>query len=115
MNLRGILATAVMATAPLPLASEEYTQEEIVEIAQDFGMDAAMARAESPAHQPKPDVPVTVWVGADERPAFLDQSRWLAEAWQAEHVVTEGEHHFNVIDALADPGSGLVQRLTRLP
>lgn len=81
----------------------------------DFGMDAAMARAESPVHQPKPDVPVTVWVGANERPVFLDQARWLAEAWQAEHVVTEDEHHFNVIDALADPNSDLVHRLTRVP
>lgn len=34
----------------------------------DFGMDAAMARAESPMRQPKPETPVTVWVGADERP-----------------------------------------------
>ena len=41
MKVRGILAAALMAAAPLVLASEEYTQEEIVEIAQDFGMDAA--------------------------------------------------------------------------
>ena len=78
----------------------------------EFGMDAAMARAESPVHQPAPDVPVTVWVGADERPAFLDQARWLAEAWGCEHVVTQGEHHFNVIDALADPASEMIRRLT---
>ncbi|WP_147110140.1 alpha/beta hydrolase [Tateyamaria sp. syn59] len=78
----------------------------------EFGMDTAMARAESPVHQPKPDVRVTVWVGADERPVFLDQARWLAEAWGAEHVITKGEHHFNVIDALADPDSDMIRRLT---
>lgn len=78
----------------------------------DFRMDAAMARSESPVNQPKPDVPVTVWVGADERPVFLDQARWLAEAWQADHVVTDGEHHFNVIDPLADPHSDMIRRLT---
>jgi len=78
----------------------------------EFGMDAAMARSESPLHQPAPEVPVTVWAGADERPAFLDQARWLAKAWACDHVVTDGEHHFNVIDALADPGSDMIRRLT---
>ena len=78
----------------------------------DFGMDAAMARAESPVHQPAPDVPVTVWVGDAERPAFLDQARWLADAWGCDHVVIPGEHHFNIIDALADSASELILRLT---
>jgi arylformamidase len=78
----------------------------------DFGMDAAMARAESPIHQPPPDTPVTVWVGEDERPAFLDQAAWLARAWGCEHVIADGEHHFNVIDALTDPRSDLIERLT---
>ncbi len=78
----------------------------------DFGLDAAMARTESPRHQPRPDVPVTVWVGASERPAFLDQAQWLADAWGAGHVITAGEHHFNVIDALEDADSDMVKRLT---
>ncbi|MHA6326941.1 alpha/beta hydrolase [Roseivivax sp. CAU 1753] len=77
----------------------------------DFKLDPESARAESPLHQPKPAVPVTVWVGADERPAFLDQARWLAEAWGAGHVVDEGRHHFDVIDALADPDSAMVRTL----
>lgn len=81
----------------------------------DFKMDTAMARAESPVHQPAPEVPVTVWVGADERPVFLDQARWLAEAWACDHVVTDGEHHFNVIDALSDPASDMIRRLTTAP
>lgn len=81
----------------------------------EFGMDAAMARVESPRYQPTPEMPVTVWVGADERPVFLDQARWLAEAWGCDHVITEGEHHFNVIDALADPASDMIQRLTTSP
>lgn len=81
----------------------------------DFGLDAAMARAESPVHQSRPDAPVTVWVGADERPVFLDQARWLAEAWRTDHVVSRGEHHFNVVDALADPNSDMIRRLTTTP
>jgi acetyl esterase/lipase len=78
----------------------------------DFQMDAGMAQAESPLLQPAPLTKVTVWVGADERPAFLDQAMWLADAWQCDHVVTKGEHHFNVIDTLADPDSDMVKRLT---
>lgn len=78
----------------------------------NFRLDIAMARTESPRYQPVPDRPVTVWVGADERPVFLDQARWLAEAWGCDQVVTNGEHHFNVIDSLANPNSDLVRRLT---
>ncbi|MEP1522279.1 alpha/beta hydrolase [Ascidiaceihabitans sp.] len=78
----------------------------------DFQMDAGMAQAESPMAQPKPNTPVTVWVGGSERPAFLDQSMWLADAWGCDEVVAEGMHHFNVIDALADPHSDMIKRLT---
>lgn len=78
----------------------------------DFGLDEGSAAAESPVLMTdRLDVPVTVWVGADERPVFLDQARWLAEAWGAEHVVDEGKHHFDVIDALVDPGSDMVRAL----
>lgn len=79
----------------------------------DFQMDATMARAESPLFQPAPDFGVTVWVGGDERPAFLDQAMWLAEAWACDEVVTQGEHHFDVIDALEDADSAMIKRLTQ--
>lgn len=80
---------------------------------EDFRLDDAAACAESPALMEKAlDVPVHVWVGADERPAFLDQARWLSEAWAdtALHVVP-GKHHFDVIDALADPDSEMTRAL----
>ena len=77
-----------------------------------LGLDLGEAQAESPMRQPKPEgVPVTVWVGSAERPAFLDQARWLADAWQANLVTMPGKHHFDVIDALADPGSAMVSAL----
>lgn len=77
-----------------------------------FSMDQAAAEAESPVlMQQRHSADVTVWVGGDERPSFLDQARWLAEAWRASHVVDLGKHHFNVIDALADPHSDMVARL----
>jgi acetyl esterase/lipase len=79
---------------------------------EDFQLDEASAAAESPVlMQNWLDVPVAVWVGADERPVFLDQARWLAEAWGADLVVEDGKHHFDVIDALVDPRSEMVQTL----
>ena len=88
-----------------------------------FGMDAAQAAAESPVLQQAPKLPVTVWVGAEERPVFLDQARWLVEAWQADperpdleqtdvgHVVSPGQHHFNVIEDMAHAQSALTTTL----
>jgi acetyl esterase/lipase len=78
-------------------------------------IDAAEAQAESPiAMQPPHGLDVSIWVGADERPAFLDQSEQLARAWGARRVVEEGKHHFDVIDALADPDSAMIKALLGL-
>ncbi len=77
----------------------------------DLRLDAEEARRESPLHHPRPAAEVTVWVGAAERPAFLDQARRLAVAWDCPCVVDPGRHHFDVIDALEDGGSPLVKRL----
>lgn len=78
----------------------------------DFKLDEDAAIAESPAMMvERLPVPVTVWVGADERPVFLDQARWLAEAWGCPHVVDAGKHHFDVIDALVDGQSEMMRRL----
>lgn len=80
----------------------------------DLRLDATEAAAESPRLMPRRhDVPVTVWVGGDERPAFLDQARWLAEAWSSECIIDTGKHHFDVIDGLSDPSSAMVAALLR--
>lgn len=71
----------------------------------DLRLDAEEARAESPVHCPAPDVPVQVWVGAAERPAFLDQARWLAEAWGCGLTVEPERHHFDVIEGLERPSA----------
>lgn len=85
------------------------TMNEILQI------DAAEAEAESPVNMAPPrGVAVTVWVGGDERPAFLEQAETLARTWGARLVVTEGEHHFNVIDGLTDPNSDMVKSLLDL-
>ncbi|WP_372884814.1 alpha/beta hydrolase [Shimia sp.] len=77
-----------------------------------LGLDPAEAEAESPLLcEDRLDVPVTVWVGEDERPAFHDQARQLAETWQCRHEIDPGRHHFDVIDPLSDPDSRMVRVL----
>ncbi|EKX58078.1 Esterase/lipase [Rhodobacter sp. AKP1] len=75
-------------------------------------LDPAEAAAESPARAARrPTTAVTVHVGGQERPAFLWQARLLSEAWSCPWHVEPGRHHFDVIDALADPASRLVADL----
>ena len=77
-----------------------------------FRLTPETAAAESPVLMlPAAGLACTVWVGADERPAFLDQARWLADAWAAPCHVAPEKHHFDVIDALADPDSALIVQL----
>ncbi len=79
-----------------------------------LGLTPDLAQAHSPALHPKAlDVPVHVWVGGDERPAFLDQAHGLGTAWGAPVTVQAGAHHFNVIDGLRDPDSPLVAALLK--
>ncbi|MGR3463451.1 alpha/beta hydrolase [Limimaricola sp.] len=77
----------------------------------DLRLDAAEAEAESPLLCDQVDLPMTVWVGAAERPAFIDQARWLAERRGCDLVEAPGRHHFDVIEELADPDSPLMRAL----
>lgn len=75
-------------------------------------IDAEEAARESPArHLLRDGVTAHVWVGAEERPAFLMQARILAEEWACPWTADPGRHHFDVIDALADPDSPLCRTL----
>lgn len=75
-------------------------------------IDAQEAARESPARLAlRPGTSAHVWVGAQERPAFLWQARTLSEEWACPWTAAPGRHHFDVIDALADPGSDLVSTL----
>ena len=80
---------------------------------EDLRLDEEEAVAESPALLDQVDLPMTVWVGAAERPAFIDQARWLAERRNCELVEAPDRHHFDVIEELADPAAPLVDRLLR--
>ncbi len=74
---------------------------------QTLWLDAEEALAESPAFQPLA-CDAHIWVGGDERPAFLWQARTLSENWDCRWTVDPGLHHFNVIDGLEHPGSALM-------
>ncbi|AVO37819.1 alpha/beta hydrolase [Pukyongiella litopenaei] len=79
----------------------------------DFRLTPAEAEAESPLFMTiRHPAQVTVWVGAGERPAFVDQARWLAGEWKVDLVIAPGRHHFDVIDDLQDAESDMVRRLT---
>lgn len=74
-------------------------------------IDEDEARRESPLHHPAPDVEVTLWVGAAERPAFVDQALRLGAAWNVPTIEDAGRHHFDVIDGLAQESSMLTMAL----
>ncbi|MDA9207921.1 alpha/beta fold hydrolase [Octadecabacter sp.] len=74
-------------------------------------LDPIEAKQESPIQHHPRNIPVTVWVGGAERPAFLDQARWLVQAWGSQHVVDAGRHHFDVIEGLEDPTSSMMKAL----
>ena len=84
-----------------------------------LGLTAEEAKRESPAlSSPGPHIPVSLWVGAQERPEFLRQNRLMAEAWELKGVdVTTvydpGQDHFSVIDSLEEPKGIMTQELLR--
>ena len=92
-----------------PLQRTEYRQP--------LALDTRMATQESPLfHAPHPDVAVHVWVGAEERPVFIQQSRLIFEAWagvprETRLTVEAGRHHMDVIDGLTDASHPLGEAL----
>lgn len=77
-----------------------------------LGLDPSEAVAESPVLGGKlGHIEMTTVVGSQERPAFLDQNRWLAEAWDIEQMILPGRHHFDVIDGLASKDTPVMRWL----
>ncbi len=75
-----------------------------------FQLTEATAAAESPALMTdRLAIPTRIWVGAEERPVFLDQARWQADAWSCLLRIDKVRHHFDIIDALKDPESPLMR------
>jgi arylformamidase len=75
----------------------------------DLRLDAPEIARESPALLAlRPGVEAHVWVGAQERPAFLWQARLLSEAWSCPWTPESGKHHFDIVEGLTDPASALL-------
>lgn len=75
----------------------------------DLQIDDDAAAWESPARLAlREGCSAHVWVGGDERPAFLWHARTLSEAWACPWTIAPGKHHFDVIDQLTDPASPLL-------
>lgn len=105
------LAARVVRSVPIsPLADLEPLRA--TQMAETLQLTEADVAAESPAFLARrPGCDVTVWVGGQERPAFLWQARVLSENWDCPWHVAPGRHHFDVIDDLADPDSLLAETL----
>ena len=82
----------------------------------ELRIDDAEAKAESPALlQPVSGIEAVSWVGGDERPEFIRQSKLLVEAWEGLSptpalVIDDGFHHFDVIAGLSEPESPITRR-----
>jgi arylformamidase len=104
-------AVPVVRVVPIaPLAELEPLRATAMNA--DLRIDAGEAASESPARLAlRASVTAHVWVGAEERPAFLWQARVLSEEWGCGWTAAAGRHHFNVIDDLETPQSALCQTL----
>jgi acetyl esterase/lipase len=65
--------------------------------------------------KPRLGAKIVAWVGADERPEFIRQSKEFTAVWNEKgasvnYVEAPGQHHFDVIDGLADPHSDMIAR-----
>ena len=78
---------------------------------EDFQLSEADAIAESPTLTERPACDVHVWVGAEERPAFIDQAKRLSRAWAMPLSMDPSKHHFNVIEALSQSSSYMITQL----
>jgi arylformamidase len=75
----------------------------------DLRLDPTEIAQESPARLSlRPGVEAHIWVGAQERPAFLWQARLLSEAWSCPWTPESGRNHFDIVDGLMDPASALM-------
>lgn len=86
-DLAPLMSTAM--NAKLTITEDEVLTESPARLALHSGVDAH------------------VWVGGQERPAFLWQARTLSERWDCPWTVAANKHHFDVVDDLMDPQSAL--------
>lgn len=108
VHLETKLAARLVRVVPIsPLADLAPLMQ--TDMNADLKITDKVAVGESPALWPlRAGCQAHVWVGGQERPAFLWQARTLSESWNCRWTVAPDKHHFDVIDDLADPASALV-------
>jgi hypothetical protein len=80
-------------------------------------LDLDEARRESPALlEPLPNIRLSAWVGALERPELIRQTDLIANVWRGLGVHTSvrhevGRHHYDVIEGLKDRNDPLTLAL----
>ncbi|RBO95933.1 alpha/beta hydrolase [Pseudochrobactrum asaccharolyticum] len=88
-----------------------------LEMNKDFRLDLEQARLESPVLQePLAGTDITTWVGAEELPEFVRQSRALANLWSGfdvriDQVEEPDRHHMNILDGLEQADHPLTRKL----
>ena len=100
------LARVVRVVPISPLA--ELSPLMLTSMQADLRLTAGECARESPARLAR-TCEAHVWVGAEERPAFLWQARLLSEEWACPWTPAPGRHHFDVIDDLTRPASPLME------
>lgn len=79
-----------------------------------LGLSSSEAVKESPIlKRPKLRLPTSIWVGAEERPEFIRQSKafeavWLGLGARMTLAEDEGTHHFSALEGMIDPASPLM-------
>lgn len=88
-----------------------------VSVNDDVHLDEVSAARNSPIKTaPGYDLPMTIAVGGSESDEFRRQSQILFDEWgktlsNMDHLETDGENHFTVIEGMTKTGSPLTRRL----
>ncbi len=106
---------AEMVAAAVPISGLFWLEPLIpTSINTALGLDAATARALSPALLPSPGRPIHAVVGGAESPEFLRQSAEFAPLWGGTSEALPGLDHFTILSPLPQARHPLTMRMARL-
>ncbi|MEM7242781.1 MAG: alpha/beta hydrolase [Pseudomonadota bacterium] len=107
-------ATKKFASATLLSGLFDLTPLRNLTLNEEFKLTEDSAKSESPIHYTPMDIPIHIWVGGDELPAFHSQSQALANAWNKSVLYDPpGLNHFTILDPLRDPKSEMNQAILK--
>ena len=78
----------------------------------DLNLTERIAESESLVDQElSENIPVTIWVGSEEREIYKEQAKQLASKWGCPWFQSTDKHHFDIIDGLETKSSKLMSVL----